>query len=88
MLRGVLLVAMVCIFIAGTYAGVRLLHLALYVHASRRGRASWSAIAGFATTVVIGMVLLAGATLVLGALAALDTLAAPPDAGGQVGVGV
>ena len=73
-LRGVLLVAMVLIFIAGlalphafgdratlfvcTYAGVRLLHLALYAHASRRGSASWSAIAGFATTVVIGMALL------------------------------
>jgi low temperature requirement protein LtrA len=74
MLRGVLLFAMVLIFIAGlslphafgdratlfavTYAGVRLLHLGLYGYASRRGRASWSAIAGFATTVVIGMALL------------------------------
>jgi low temperature requirement protein LtrA len=73
-LRGVLLVALVLIFIAGlsvphafgdratlfvcTYAGVRLLHLALYAHASRRGSASWSAIAGFATTVVVGMALL------------------------------
>ena len=73
-LRGVLLTAMVLIFIAGlslpqafddratlfacTYAGVRLLHLALYAYASRRGRASWSAIAGFATTVAIGMALL------------------------------
>jgi low temperature requirement protein LtrA len=73
-LRGVLLLGMVFIFIAGvalphafddratlfacTYAGVRLLHLALYAHASRRGSASWSAIAGFATTVAIGMVLL------------------------------
>ncbi len=73
-LRGVLLLAMVLIFVAGlslphafgdratlfvcTYAGVRLLHVALYAHASRRGRASWSAIAGFATTVVIGMALL------------------------------
>jgi low temperature requirement protein LtrA len=73
-LRGVLLVAMVLIFIAGlslphafgdratlfacTYAGVRLLHLALYAHASRRGSASWSAIAGFATTVAIGTALL------------------------------
>jgi low temperature requirement protein LtrA len=73
-LRGVLLLGMVFIFIAGlslphafgdratlfacTYAGVRLLHLALYAHASRRGSASWSAIAGFAATVVIGMALL------------------------------
>jgi low temperature requirement protein LtrA len=73
-LRGVLLLGTVLIFIAGlslphafgdratlfagSYAGVRLLHLALYAHASRRGSASWSAIAGFATTVVIGMALL------------------------------
>jgi low temperature requirement protein LtrA len=73
-LRGVLLLGMVFIFIAGvclphafgdratlfacSYAGVRLLHLALYAHASRSGSASWSAIAGFATTVVIGMALL------------------------------
>jgi low temperature requirement protein LtrA len=75
-LRGVLLVGMVFIFVAGlalphawgdratlfacAYAGVRLLHLALYAHASRRGQASWSAIAGFAVTVVIGMALLIG----------------------------
>src|SRR6185295_7097107 len=32
--------------------------LALYAHASMRGSASWSAVAGFATTVVIGMALL------------------------------
>jgi low temperature requirement protein LtrA len=73
-LRGVLLVGMVLIFIAGlslphafgdrgtlfacTYAGVRLLHLALYAHAARRGSASWSAIGGFAATVLIGMALL------------------------------
>jgi low temperature requirement protein LtrA len=73
-LRGVLLVGSVFTFIAGlslpqafgdratlfacAYAGVRLLHLALYVHASRRGSASWQAIAGFATTVMIGMALL------------------------------
>jgi low temperature requirement protein LtrA len=72
--RGVLLVAMTFIFIAGlslpsafgdrgtlfacAYAAVRLLHLALYAHASRRGNASWSAIAGFAITVTIGMALL------------------------------
>src|SRR5437588_173112 len=66
-LRVVLLTAMVLIFIAGlalphafggeatlfalTYAGVRLLHLALYTHASIRGNASFNAIAGFGTTV-------------------------------------
>jgi low temperature requirement protein LtrA len=72
--RAVLLAATVLIFIAGlalprafgsegplfaiSYAGVRLLHLALYVDASRRGHASLAAIAGFATTVAIGMALL------------------------------
>jgi low temperature requirement protein LtrA len=76
----VLLVAMVAIFVAGlaiprvfaaeatlfaaTYAGVRLLHLALYADASRRGDAAWSAIAGFAVTVAAGMgLLLAGSFL-------------------------
>jgi low temperature requirement protein LtrA len=70
----VLLPATVFIFIAGialprvfrdqatlfavAYAAVRLLHLALYADASRRGTASWSAIAGFASTVVLGMALL------------------------------
>ncbi len=78
-LRGVLLLGMVFIFIAGvslphafgdratlfscTYACVRLLHLVLYAHASRRGTASWSAIAGFATTVVVGMALLIAGSL-------------------------
>jgi low temperature requirement protein LtrA len=73
-LRGVLLIGMVFIFITGlslprafgaqatlfssAYAAVRLLHLAVYAHASRRGSASWSAISGFAITVVIGMALL------------------------------
>jgi low temperature requirement protein LtrA len=73
-LRLCLLVAMVLIFVAGlslphafdseapvfaaAYAGVRFLHLGLYADASRRGNASWSAIAGFGTTVVIGMALL------------------------------
>lgn len=82
-LRGVLLLGMVLIFIAGlslpnafdnratlfacSYAGVRLLHLALYAHASRRGNASWSAIAGFATTVVIGMALLIAGSFLTGA---------------------
>ena len=78
-LRGVLLLAMVFVFVAGvslphafddastlfacSYAGVRLLHLALYAHASRRGSASWSVIAGFAITVVIGMALLVAGSL-------------------------
>src|SRR5215216_3056072 len=67
--RGVLFVAMILTFIvalslpqafgqdatvfAVAYAGVRLLHLALYVEASRRGDASLAAIAGFAVTVAI-----------------------------------
>jgi low temperature requirement protein LtrA len=37
---------------------VRVLHLVLYVDASRRGQASLSAITGFAVTVTIGMALL------------------------------
>ena len=41
-----------------SYAIVRFLHLALYADASRQGNASWSAIAGFAVTVAIGMALL------------------------------
>ncbi len=69
-----LLVAMVFIFVAGlalphafggestlfavTYAVVRLFHLALYADASRQGNAAWSAISGFAVTVVVGMALL------------------------------
>jgi low temperature requirement protein LtrA len=43
---------------AVSYAIVRFLHLALYADASRQGNASWSAIAGFAVTVAIGMALL------------------------------
>jgi low temperature requirement protein LtrA len=78
-----LLVAMAFIFVAGlalphafgaravlfavTYAIVRFLHLALYADASRRGNASWSAIAGFAVTVSIGMVLLVIGALIGGA---------------------
>jgi low temperature requirement protein LtrA len=98
-LRGVLLVGMVCIFIAGLalprafgdratlfaamYAAVRLLHLALYVHASRRGRASWPAIAGFAGTVLVGMaLLLAGSFRGEGARAALWALAVAIDYAG------
>jgi low temperature requirement protein LtrA len=73
-LRLTLLIASAFIFISGlalpqafgsegllfavTYAVVRFLHLGLYADASRRGRAAWSAIAGFAVTVAIGMALL------------------------------
>jgi low temperature requirement protein LtrA len=73
-LRASLLAGTVLIFIAGlalpqafgsesllfavAYALVRFLHLALYADASRKGNASWAAIAGFAVTVVVGMALL------------------------------
>jgi low temperature requirement protein LtrA len=40
---------------AGAYTLVRLIHLAVYADASRRGAASWSAIVGFAVTVIVGM---------------------------------
>ncbi len=49
---------------AGSYALVRLLHLALYADASRRGHAAWSALVGFFVTVIIGMVLLLAGALV------------------------
>jgi low temperature requirement protein LtrA len=98
--RGVLLLATVLIFIVGlavphafgrdgtvfavAYAAVRFLHLALYVDASRRGNASLRAIAGFATTVAIGMgLLIAGSfahgttRIVLWALAAAIDYAGP-----------
>jgi low temperature requirement protein LtrA len=98
-LRLVLLVAMGFIFVAGlalprafeqrgtlfavTYTVVRLLHLALYAQASRAGRAQWSAIAGFAITVVVGMALLiAGSFLSLGPRTALWVLAAAIDYAG------
>lgn len=82
-LRACLLAATVLIFIVGlalpqafgregvlfavAYALVRAVHLALYTDASRRGNAQWTAIAGFAVTVTIGMVLLiAGAVFLHG----------------------
>jgi low temperature requirement protein LtrA len=90
--RGVLLLATALIFIAGlalpqafgregtlfavAYAGVRFLHLALYVDASRRGNASLAAIAGFATTVAIGMALLIAGSFAGGLTRALFWLAA------------
>ncbi len=47
---------------AASYVAVRLLHLAVYIDASRRGSAGRAAIAGFGVTVLIGMaLLLAGA---------------------------
>jgi low temperature requirement protein LtrA len=52
------------VLFAATYAGVRLLHLGLYVDASRRGSASLAAIAGFSGTVALGLaMLLAGSFL-------------------------
>ncbi len=81
-LRLCLLLAAIFIFITGlavprafgseavlfavTYAVVRFLHLAMYVDASRRGNASWSAIAGFSVTVAIGMALLIAGSLLSG----------------------
>jgi len=65
------------------YAGVRFLHLALYVDASRRGNASLAAIAGFAATVAIGMALLiVGAQLDEPARTILWTLAVAIDYSG------
>jgi low temperature requirement protein LtrA len=81
-LRGALVVSMLLIFIVGlavpqafggdatlfavAYAGVRFIHLGLYADASRRGNASWAAIAGFAVTVAIGMLLLIGGSFLDG----------------------
>jgi low temperature requirement protein LtrA len=97
--RGVLFLATVLIFVTGlalphafgrdgtifavTYAGVRFLHLALYVDASRRGNASLRAIAGFSVTVAIGMALLvAGSFVDDPARVALWALAAAIDYAG------
>jgi low temperature requirement protein LtrA len=81
-LRACLLISAIAIFISGlavphafgsegtlfaiTYAVVRLLHLALYADASRRGNAKWSAIAGFSLTVAIGMALLIAGSFATG----------------------
>jgi low temperature requirement protein LtrA len=97
--RAVLLLATVLIFLVGlavpqafgseglifavTYVGVRLLHLALYVDASRRGNASMRAIAGFAATTGLGMALLIGGAFTDGVWRiALWTLAAAIDYAG------
>ena len=71
------------VIFAVAYAGVRLLHLALYVDASRRANASRAAIVGFAVTVLIGMaLLLAGALAHDFARVALWTAAAAIDYAG------
>jgi Bacterial low temperature requirement A protein (LtrA) len=65
---------------AVSYACVRFMHLALYVVASRRGRASMAAIAGFSVTVVLGMALLIAGAFAHGSLRiALWVLAAAID---------
>ncbi len=98
-LRACLLVSTIAIFITGlsvphafgseatlfavSYAVVRFLHLALYADASRRGNASWAAIAGFAVTVTIGMVLLIAGSFASGAVrTGLWVLAAAIDYAG------
>jgi low temperature requirement protein LtrA len=99
--RATLLAALVLIFVAGvalphayrsdgevfaaTYAGVRLLHLALYADASRRGGAKWSSILSFTpTTLVAVALLLAGAGLGMTARTVLWAAAALVDYGGPV----
>jgi low temperature requirement protein LtrA len=97
--RGTLLLATLLIFVVGlalphafgrdgtvfavAYTGVRLLHLALYVDASRRGNASLRAIAGFSVTVAIGMgLLVAGSFLHESARIAMWSLAVAIDYAG------
>ena len=98
-LRACLLVSSIAIFITGlsiphafgseatlfavSYAVVRLLHLGLYADASRQGNASWGAIAGFAVTVITGMVLLIAGSFASGAVrTVLWVLAAAIDYAG------
>ena len=98
-LRASLLVSSVAIFITGlsvphafgseatlfavSYAVVRFLHLGLYADASKRGNASWAAIAGFAVTVVVGMALLIAGSFATGAVrTGLWVLAAAIDYAG------
>ena len=94
-----LLASLVLIFIAGlavpqafgeeatlfalTYCGVRLIHLALYVDASRRGSASWESIAGFgaATLAALGLLVI-GSFFGLAAQTALWTAALALDYAG------
>ncbi|MBV9837679.1 MAG: low temperature requirement protein A [Solirubrobacterales bacterium] len=71
------------VLFAATYAVVRLLHLALYADASRKGNASWAAIGGFAVTVLTGMALLLAGSFTGGWLrGALWTLAVAIDYAG------
>ena len=68
---------------AAAYAAVRLLHLAVYADAARRGHAGRAAILGFAVTVLIGMLLLLiGAVLHGWARIALWTAAVAIDYAG------
>jgi low temperature requirement protein LtrA len=94
-----LLASLVLIFIAGlavpqafgaeatlfalTYSGVRLIHLALYVDASRRGNARWESIVGFGAATLAGMALLiAGSFFDTGTQAVLWTAALAIDYAG------
>jgi low temperature requirement protein LtrA len=94
-----LLTSLVLIFIAGlavpqafgeeatlfalTYCGVRLIHLALYVDASRRGNASWESIVGFgaATLAALGLLVI-GSFFGLATQTVLWTLALAIDYAG------
>jgi low temperature requirement protein LtrA len=94
-----LLASLVLIFIAGlavpqafgaeatlfalTYSGVRLIHLALYVDASRQGNARWESIVGFAAATLAALALLVlGSFFDAGAQAALWTVALAIDYAG------
>ena len=90
--RAALVAALVSIFITGlavphafaddatiftvSYAIVRFIHLGLYVDASRKGNAAWSAIVGFAAATTAGMALLVVGSFVHGELRTLLWLAA------------
>jgi low temperature requirement protein LtrA len=68
---------------AVTYSGVRLIHLALYADASRRGNASWEAIAGFGLASLVALALLVvGSFFGTDAQAALWALALAIDYAG------
>jgi low temperature requirement protein LtrA len=99
--RLTLLSAMVLIFAAGvvlphaygsegtlfaaTYSGVRLLHLALYADAARRGSAKWSAIISFTPTTLVAIgLLIAGSRLGVTARTALWAAAVAIDYAGPV----
>jgi low temperature requirement protein LtrA len=83
-LRLALVVSLISIFISGlaiphafsddattfavSYAIVRLIHLALYTDASRKGNAAWSAIVGFGAATLAGIGLLIAGSVFEGAL--------------------